>query len=110
MVDKLKNAHTLISEYQRLYAEKYGEKPVLNRNKLKYSLADILIDMTLVQVKELLAFYIKTETDPSLNKFCYEYAELWHAMREHERDANERKRLLHETEKRTREFRERYAK
>jgi len=110
MVDRLKNAHTLISEYQRLYAAKYGEKPVLNRNRLKHLIGDILIDLTVEQVKTLLAFYIKTDSEPSLSQFCYEYAELWRTMRENERDETQRKHLLRETEKRAKEFRERYSK
>jgi hypothetical protein len=110
MVDKLNQAHSLISEYQRLYQHKFGEKPIMNRNKLKYLLVDILRDLSTAQVKELMAYYIEIEAQPSLLSFCYDYAELYEMKARNERDADERKRLMRETERRTKEFRERYGK
>lgn len=110
MVDKLNQAHSLISEYQRLYEKKFGNKPIMSRNKLKYLLVDILRDLTATQIKSLMAYYIDIESEPSLMTFCYDYAELFEMRERNERDAMERKRLLRETERRTKEFRERYGK
>lgn len=110
MIAKLDNAHTLISYYQKIYAEKYGEKPVLNRNKLKYLIADALRDFKIADFKAVIEYYLEVEKDPSLLKLCYEYAEIWERLRRNKKDADTRKQLLRDTKSRVQQFRERFGK
>ena len=111
MVDRLNQAHMLISHYQKLYEQRFGKRPILNRNKLKYLLADILRDLSMDEVKALITYYIKVEkAEPALLTLCYDYAEILEVMRKNEKDASERSQLMRETMQRTREFRERYGK
>jgi hypothetical protein len=110
MVDRLNQAHTLISFYQTQYQSRFGKRPVLNRNKLKYLIADILRDLSVAEVQKLISYYIRVEKDPSLISLCYEYTEILEQMRKNETDSTERANLRRETERRVLEYRERYGK
>jgi|SRR3954468_6993705 hypothetical protein len=110
MVDRLNQAHTLISFYQTQYQKRFNRRPVLNRNKLKYLIADILRDLSVAEVQKLIAYYIKIEKDPELISLCYEYAEILEQMRKNDTDSEERANLRRDTERRVMEYRERYGK
>jgi hypothetical protein len=110
MVDRLNQAHTLISFYQAQYQKQFGRRPVLNRNKLKYLIADILRDLSVAEVQKLISYYIKVEKEPSLISLCYEYTDILELMRKNENDSEERANLRRDTERRVMEFRERYGK
>lgn len=110
MVDRLNQAHTLISFYQTQYQKRFGKKPVLNRNKLKYLIADILRDLSMAEIQKLMTYYIKVEKDPELISLCYEYTDILERMQQNESDSEERANLRRDTARRVMEFRERYGK
>jgi hypothetical protein len=110
MVDRLNQAHTLISFYQAEYQKRFGHRPILNRNKLKYLIADILRDLSMGEIQKLFSYYIRVEKDPSLISLCYEYTEILEQMRKNESDSTERANLRRDTERRVMEYRERYGK
>jgi len=94
-----------IKEHQRLK----GSKPVVNRNKLQYLLVNILKDLSVNEIKELMTFYIKTDKDPSLLYFCYEYDTVIEERKKVSVDLDARKALMRETQQRVKEYRERYG-
>lgn len=108
--DRLKAANELVSLYIKLYKERFKKSPVLNRHKQKFALHDILEDIKLTDLKNLLAYYVKVDSDPSLTNFCYEYDELYVRMQRDAKDEDERLQLRRETEQRVLDFRERYGK
>jgi len=110
MVDRLNQAHSLISFYQAQYEKRFGKRPVLNRNKLKYLLADILRDLGVTEVQKLIVYYVKIEKDPELISLCYEYTEVLERMQRDESDSTERANLRRDTARRVTEYMERYGK
>lgn len=110
MANTIEQAHILITDYQRMYQIKFGEKPIMNRNKIKYLISDALKDLSVSQFRELMEYYVRTESDPSLVTLCYDYADILNTKRQNEKDLNQRRQLMRETEVRTKEFRERFGK
>lgn len=110
MKKQLDSASKLITVYQNLYREKFGKKQVLNRNKLQYSVANILLDLDEDQVQTLMQFYIRTDKDPSLQKFCFEYDEIDLRMRAEADDRDLRRSLMRETMRSVQEYQGRYSK
>lgn len=108
--DRLKQANELINYFIKLYGEKFGEKPVLNRHKQRFAVSDVLEDISYTKAQAILRYLVKVDAEPSLTKFCYEYDELEVKMQREKKDDQERLQLRKETEQRVKEFRERYGK
>lgn len=108
--DRLRVANELVSLYMKLYKDRFREAPILNRHKQKFALHDILEDIAQSELRKLIAYYVKVDSDPSLTKFCYEYDELYVRMQRDAKDEDERLQLRRETQRRVSEFRERYGK
>jgi DNA/RNA-binding domain of Phe-tRNA-synthetase-like protein len=104
-----KQAHIIISYYQSKYKIKFNRKPVVNRNKLQYLILNVLRDLSIDEIKELVDFYISTDRNPSLLRFCYEYDEVLGKMNEESKDLEKRKALLLQTQKNVMEFRRQYG-
>lgn len=105
-----KRAQALMNYFQKKYEEKYKQKPILNRNKIQYLLFNVLKDLSVVQVKKLIDFYVKTDRNPTLLYFCYEYDEVAHSLAEHEGDLLNRKTIMSDTQKAVIEYRKRYGR
>lgn len=104
-----RQAHTVISYYQKIYSDKFGKRPVVNRNKLQYLIANVLKDLSLKEIKALLDFYVKTTISPSLLYFCYEYDEIMQKRDQESEDLEMRKQLMIKTQQNVEEFRRRYG-
>lgn len=101
-------SNELISHFIKSYTKKLGKKPVVNRGKLKYSIAEILQDWNQTEIKSFLDYYVKTETEPDLVDFCRRYDEIIRDKEIEQNDAKARKQLMSETKKAVLEFREKY--
>lgn len=110
MKSRLEQAHILITVFQDLFQKKFGERPIVNRNKLKYLISDALIDIKPLEFKQLIEYYMRIESDPALIDLCYNYAEILETKKRNEEDVDNRRQLMRETELRTKEFRERFSK
>lgn len=97
-------AHALTTYYIGKYQERYNEKPIVNRNKARWSWDSMLYDLTPVEIKELLDFYFKSHSAKAhdLDNFFYNYDKILLSMRQAEVDAEGRKAMMRETEERTR--------
>lgn len=104
----LDTANDLITHFISVYKRKFSKKPVVNRGKLKYGLAEVLQDWTEAQVKEFIEYYVKSNSDPDLADFYRRYDEIIKDKEIEEKDAEERKQLLNETQKSVIKFRETY--
>lgn len=100
----------LITFYINQYKDKHGEKPIVNRNKVKFLIAEILQDLSKEEVEALILFYLKVESQPNLERMCYEYDELLKQKDIEEEDILTRKALMRETHQKVIDFRERYRK
>jgi hypothetical protein len=107
--DEAKQAHTIISYYQTKYKAKFGERPVVNRNKLQWQVSNMLKDLNVTMIKRLIDFYIKTEKQPSLQRFTYEYDEIYETMNKEAQDLETRKAIMRETQKSVEEYRRQFG-
>lgn len=110
MVDRFKQASSIIDYYKYSYTKKFKVKPTFNRTKAKFQFMDILCDYTEDEIKALINYYLAIEREPSINKFVLEYPDLIEKMEHDKRSDAERNRLLQETKARVMEFRKRYGK
>jgi hypothetical protein len=101
-------ANDMITHFVKLYNGRFKEKPIVNRGKMKYAMAEILQDWTQAEIKDLLTYYVDTETAPDLSDFCKRYDEIIREKRIEANDRKIRKQLLNETRKSVLEFREKY--
>lgn len=108
-------ANALTTYYVQKYNERYGEKPIVNRNKSRWSWDNMMQDMKPAEIKELLDFYFESHSAKAhdLDNFFYNYDKIILSRKQAEKDKAERKRIMQETKERTRiylEKREKIAK
>ena len=101
-------ANEMITHFVKAYSGRFKEKPIVNRGKMKYAIAEILQDWTQTEIKDLLTYYVSTEARPDLNDFCKRYDEIIRERRVEAADQKVRKQLLNETRRSVLEFREKY--
>lgn len=101
-----KQCHTLTSYYITLYEQKYGSKPIVNRNSARWGFDGVLTDMGMTEAKHLLDYYFTTIQPKrhALNVFFYSYDELYEAMKIQEEDIARRAEYRKETKKRAEEW------
>lgn len=103
-------ANGLITYFSNIYKVRFNERPIVNRSKHKYGLADVLQDWSQKDVKSFLDYYVRTEAQPDLSDFCRRYDDIIRDKKLEDDDAVHRKQLMSETQKRVQEFRERFGK
>lgn len=108
MSNEFLTIHSIITFFNKQFEEKTGRKCLTNRNKVKYLIADILRDIDVEELKSLVKYYIETDKEPSLQKFCFEYDEIAQYKKKADDDKVQRISLLTQTRKSVLEFRERY--
>jgi len=106
-----KTVNALISLYEKLYAEKYGKKPLINRYKDKWGFQDMLKDLGPVESKEIIQYYFETHRPghPLLQLFR-NYDDMVRRKLEREKDEVDRKKLRAETKLKVQELNERTAR
>lgn len=105
----LDDANTLISYFKKQVKQVKNVDIVVNRNKTKYNIAEILYDFSPAEVRRLIDYYVKTYKEPDLIQFCYSYEEIHKEMITDEQDDKDRLALAKETRKRVEEFRKQYG-
>lgn len=101
-------ANALSTYYINKYEEKYGIKPLINRNKARWSWDNILQDLKPKEVKELIDYYFQSDSTRAhdLEVFFYNYDKILTAMKDAEVYRSERQRLFEESQKRAQEWKE----
>lgn len=99
-------AHTLTTYYMKKYEERYGEKPIVNRNSARWSWDNMMQDMTPVEIKELLDYYFASNSVKAhdLSNFFYNYDKILLSKKQYEEDRVDRKRMMQETKERTERY------
>lgn len=101
-------ANDLITYFAKAYTAKLKKKPVINRGKMKFAMADVLQDWNQTEIKTFLDYYVRTEAEPDLTDFCRRYDEIINDKMVEENDAKVRKELMDETKRSVLKFREQY--
>lgn len=65
--------HAMTTYFVNEYSEVVGRSPVVNRNKARWGFEAVLMDYSAAKTKELIDFYLTSETNPTLDGFLYNY-------------------------------------
>lgn len=103
-------AEKVISFYVKAYKVKYKVPPMVNRNKIKYDVINMLKDITMQQAYDIIDYYISHYLKPQISDLLYKYDDLMEEMNTETRDKQLRSELLRETENNVKAFRERFGK
>ena len=101
--------HALITYYTKLFKQKYGTEPVVNRHAARWGFDSILQGMPPADAKALLDFYFTTNAGKrhNLDWFFYHYHELQESQTEADKDRAAREKLRRESQIRAEEWRAR---
>lgn len=105
-----KKVDTIVSYFVKAYEKKFKSKPLVNRNKVKYPLLEMLKDMSQTEAKALIDYYVRAYSVPNLTDLAYRYDEVIEEQTVELRDLNLRKQLMTETKNSVQEFRRRFNK
>lgn len=95
-----KQPYILLSLYETLYKEKYGNKPKINKFREKWAMQDVIDSIGFDRTKDLLVYYFKTnKVGHPINFFFYSFDRLDYYKTEMEKDKSNRKVLLEATKK-----------
>lgn len=102
-----KQAHALVSYFEKVYKERHGFAPTVNRYSARWGFDSILLGMSEQDVKALMDYYMKTvnPSGHSLDWFFYNYEKLIVAKREQDKDTEALKRVREASKKRAEEWR-----
>ena len=85
-----KDRMALLSRYQKLYTEKYGEKPIVNLNVEQWS-ADALIEsFGMAACYDLLQYYFNVAVKPDWKYFANYTTDIINSREQNVKDTRER--------------------
>lgn len=98
--DSSKLCYALLSHYSKLYEQKYGRKPTINRHREKWAMNDVIESVGYDRALALLDYYFKV-TNPShgLSWFFYNFDRLDDMLSKTDEDARRRARIRKMTKK-----------
>lgn len=100
--------HALTTYFISAHTEKVGVKPSVNRNKSRWGFESMLMDYTPGQARELIDYYLDHYDEPNIEWFLYNYEKVDAAKMEREANSLSVNRRRQETERRLKEWRERW--
>ncbi len=102
MAKKSQDPYILLTQYERLYINKYGTKPRINKYRDKWGMESMIDDLGIEQARVTLDLYFKTVShdNHSLKVLYNNYDKLVANAAIKERDAAHRRAIMEETRKR----------
>ena len=95
-----KLAYTLLSHYEKCYADKYGRKPRYNKYREKWGVQDLVDTVGFDRAKELISYYFNiVRPDHQLQWFLYNFDKVDDMLVQIEADKARRAYLLEQTKK-----------
>ncbi len=92
--------YILITLYQNLYKQKYGQEIRVNKFREKWAMQDVIDSVGFERAKELLIYYFKTsKSGHPLNFFFYNFDKIDYLKVEIEKDILNRRALREATKK-----------
>ena len=89
-----KEPYILLSLYESLYKEKYGQKPKLNKFREKWAMQDVIASIGFERAKELLIYYFRTnKSGHPLQFFFYNFDKIDFLKSEIDKDKENRRKL-----------------
>lgn len=102
--------HALTTYFVSQYTNIVGRSPVVNRNKSRWGFESMLVDYSSQNVKDLIDYYLNHYDSPSIDWFLFNYDKIDLSMQEAAAQAVASAKRRKETEKRLKEWRERWNK
>lgn len=99
-------ANVLITKYVKLYTEKYGTAPVINRYRDKWGFTDMLNDLGKVDSAKVIEYYFSLRVRHDLMALFKSYDELHKNRLADEEDKRRVAQLHKETAKRVKEWKD----
>lgn len=101
--------HAMTSHYVKVFREKYGHDPVVNRHSARWGFDSVLQGLPPAEVKDLLDFYLTTGSTRKhpLEWFFYNYDKLIEQKSDVDADRKHRAKMREESKKRSEEWRKR---
>lgn len=98
MAEKSKDPYVLIGIYEKIYSEKYGKKPRVNKYRDKWAMQDVIDTVGYYRALELINYYFNIQRpDHSLLFFFNNFDKMDVMKKEIDKDKINRNRLLQET-------------
>jgi hypothetical protein len=98
-------AYALISLYEKLYADKYGQKPSVNRHRDKWGFQDMAEDLGYDRAQYIIRYYFDLKyVGHPLQTLLRSYDRFDEIDRDRQKDEANRLRLREMTKKRVEEF------
>ena len=95
-----KEPYVLISLYQSLYKNKYGQMPKINKFREKWAMQDVIDSVGFDRAKNLLQYYFKlNKSGHGLQFFFFNFDKMDIMEIEMQKDKEKRRLLLEETKK-----------
>lgn len=99
-VDKNKQPYVMLWKYEKLYEEKYGKKPTVNKYRDKSAMKDVIDSVGFDRGMELLEYYFKTpKYGHPLIFFLYNFDRIDRVVKDVIKDKENRKILREATKK-----------
>ena len=104
-------ANALITKYVKLYTEKHGQAPVINRYRERWGFQAIIEDLGRDDANKVVEYYIGLrKTSHEVPELLRTYDELHKNRLADEKDIKEREKLRVETARRVKEYLEKHGK
>jgi hypothetical protein len=95
-----KEPYVLISLYESLYKDKYGQMPKINKFREKWAMQDVIDSVGFDRAKNLLQYYFKlNKSGHGLQFFFFNFDKMDIMEIEMQKDKEKRRLLLEETKK-----------
>lgn len=93
--------YQLVDLYAKLYADKYGRKPTVNKYRDKYGFEDMIDSVGFERTVELLHYYFGTErSSHTLQGLFYNFDKYDEQLKLRDEDRARRAKMMEETKKR----------
>lgn len=102
LTDTNKQPYVMLWKYEKLYEQKYGKKPVVNKYRDKSAMKDVIDSVGFDRGMALLEYYFRTtKSGHPLIFFLYNFDKLDLMEKEITKDRVNRRLLIKETKKRS---------
>jgi hypothetical protein len=97
-------ANALITKYVKLYTDRYGKAPVINRYRERWGFQSVIEDLGRGEADAVLEYYFSLRMDHSVQNFLRSYDELHKNRLADEKDKRRVAQLHIETQRRVQEY------
>jgi hypothetical protein len=100
VANKNQEPYILLWQFEKLYEEKYGRKPVINKFRDKIAMKDVIDTVGFDRAQRLIDYYFTLGRDShKLSFFLFNFDRMDVAEKEHVKDIETRRKLIEATKR-----------